>query len=110
MVTAAGPALPLGLQHLRDGSWQRASWHLEILQWLRQQEPPCPCDYAMLSDVTAAAEAGHIELLQWLRQQGPPCPWHFERCLSGALRHCQAAECTPVAATATRGVGPAVEL
>jgi hypothetical protein len=56
--------------------------HLELLQWMRAQEPPCPwnedaCIYA--------ANGGHLEVLQWLRAQHPPCPWDIDFCLRVAV-------------------------
>ncbi len=47
--------------------------HLKVLQWLRAQDPPCPWDEETCS---SAAENGHLEVLQWLRAQDPPCPWN----------------------------------
>jgi hypothetical protein len=52
--------------------------HLNVLQWLRAQDPPCPwsektCD--------TAAYGGHLNVLQWLRAQDPPCPWDIKTCL-----------------------------
>lgn len=45
---------------------------VELLQWLREQDPPCPWD---VGTCKSAAAYGHLELLQWLRAQNPPCPW-----------------------------------
>ncbi len=42
-----------------------------MLQWLRQQQPPCPWDE---ETCYYAAERGHLAMLQSLRQQQPPCP------------------------------------
>lgn len=44
--------------------------HLNVIQWLRTQDPPCPwgggtCAYA--------AKGGHLNVLQWARAHG--CPW-----------------------------------
>ena len=46
--------------------------YLNIIKWLRAQNPPCPW-----SDETCciAASHGQLEVLQWLRAQDPPCPW-----------------------------------
>jgi len=46
---------------------------LDVLEWLRSQDPPCPwsvetCQYAALN--------GHLDVLKWLRSQNPPCPWN----------------------------------
>ena len=46
--------------------------HLEVLQWLRAQDPPCPWNEWTCR---SAAGNGHLEVLQWLRAQDPPCPW-----------------------------------
>ena len=46
--------------------------NLEILQWVRAQDPPYPWTS---SACTRAAEEGHLGVLQWLRTQNPPCPW-----------------------------------
>ena len=43
---------------------------MEILKWLRSQDPPCPWDE---HTCTLAAEGGHLEVLKWLRREG--CPW-----------------------------------
>jgi len=48
--------------------------HLEVLKWLRSQDPPCPWDYLTCHK---AAERGHLEVLKWLRSQDPPCPWDY---------------------------------
>lgn len=73
--------------------------HLDVLQFLRAQQPPCPWSeqttasaalggqHAVMvwlrnagcawgASVTAAAAArGDTEMLVWLRAQRPPCPW-----------------------------------
>jgi len=38
--------------------------HLEVLQWLRAQDPPCPWDSSVCS---SAAHKGQLEVLQWAR-------------------------------------------
>jgi hypothetical protein len=45
---------------------------VEVLQWLRAQDPPCPWDERTFR---RAARNGRLEVLQWLRAQDPPCPW-----------------------------------
>jgi hypothetical protein len=40
--------------------------HLEILQWLRGQDPPAPWD---TDECVYATENGHLNVLQWLRVQ-----------------------------------------
>jgi len=47
--------------------------HLQVLQWLRAQTPPCPWNE---SACAAAAQGGHFEVLQWLNMQG--CSWDYE--------------------------------
>ena len=37
--------------------------HLDVLQWARAQDPPCPWDAWVCSD---AAENGHLDVLQWV--------------------------------------------
>ena len=46
--------------------------NLEILQWLRAQDPPGPWSEDCCG---LAAKNGHLNILQWLRSQDPPCPW-----------------------------------
>ena len=55
--------------------------HLEVLKWLRAQDPPCPWDE---STCTAAAAGGHLEVLKFLRSQEPPCPWNMHTCTAAA--------------------------
>ena len=45
--------------------------HLEVLQWMRAQHPPCPWNSKVCY---WAARNGHLEVLRWARSQG--CPWH----------------------------------
>ena len=55
----------------RTCGWAAFGGHLEVLKWLRGQDPPCPWD----SDVCYwAALKGHLEVLRWARSQG--CPWN----------------------------------
>jgi hypothetical protein len=49
------------------------SGQLHILQWMREQQPPCPWDDHWTC--TNAASSGYLHILQWLREQQPPCPW-----------------------------------
>ena len=50
---------------------------LDVLKWLRSQDPPCPWD----ADVCRyAAGGGHLDVLQWARSQDPPCPWNAGVC------------------------------
>ena len=46
--------------------------HLHIIQWLREQDPPCPWD---VMACVRAARSGHLHIIRWLREQDPPCPW-----------------------------------
>jgi hypothetical protein len=54
---------------------------LEILQWVREQDPPCPWG---VSTCNAAADAEDLEVLMWLREQDPPCPWDERTCQAAA--------------------------
>ena len=54
---------------------------MTVLQWARDQEPPCPWDEGTCQ---AAAKEGHLAVLQWARDQEPPCPWDVEECLHDA--------------------------
>ena len=55
--------------------------HLNVLQWLRKQDPPCPWNGRTCS---RAAENGHLKVLKWLRKQYPPCPWNEWTCEQAA--------------------------
>merc|ERR1711967_84411 len=55
--------------------------HLEVLKFLRAQDPPCPWNVQTCSE---AALGGHLEVLKWLRSQDPPCPWDVGTCASAA--------------------------
>ena len=57
--------------------------HLEVLQWAREQDPPCPWNEWTC---TYAAGGGHLEALKFLRAQDPPCPWDDERICRGAAK------------------------
>jgi hypothetical protein len=46
--------------------------HLEAVQWMRAQHPPCPWND---TSCDMAAASGHIEVLQWLLAQDPPYPF-----------------------------------
>ena len=50
---------------------------MEVLQWAREQDPPCPC-YQDVCDF--AAQRGHLEVLKWARSQDPPGPWSRSAC------------------------------
>ena len=54
---------------------------IEILQFLREQVPPCPWD---ARSCAAAAEEGHLDVLLYLRSQTPPCPWDSTACKMAA--------------------------
>lgn len=68
-----------------------AGGHLDILQYLRSHNPPCPWHPSpadgylgrwqhlkqpiwQFGAAYAAARAGHLEILQWLLLQDTPCP------------------------------------
>jgi hypothetical protein len=55
--------------------------HLGVLRWLRAQDPPCPWSKLTCS---AAATSGHLDVLRWLRAQDPPCPWDDDACFAAA--------------------------
>jgi hypothetical protein len=59
-----------------------AAWasHLSVLQWARQQDPPCPGQGDWdAKTCSRAAENGHLSVLQWARQQNPACPWDMQQ-------------------------------
>ena len=62
-------------------AWAAYGGHLAVLQWARQQQPPCPWNAWLCAQ---AASHGHLEVLQWLRQQQPPCSWHAAVCAGAA--------------------------
>jgi hypothetical protein len=41
--------------------------HLQVLQWLRSQDPPCPWDKEECR--LKAAIAGHLDIVQWIDSQ-----------------------------------------
>jgi len=58
--------------------------HLEVLKWLRAQDPPCPWNE---NTCVWAAQCGQLVILQWLREHG--CPWDEWTCVSAAYGgHC----------------------
>ena len=84
--------------------------HLDVVKWLRSQNPPYPWDGLTCSDAASkghlavvkclrsldppcpwgewacpnAARNGHLDVLKWLRSQDPPCPWGVETCRAAA--------------------------
>lgn len=54
---------------------------VDMLQWIRAQDPPCPWSQQTSN---AAARAGHLHVLQWLLQQEPPCPVGGGACTAAA--------------------------
>ena len=64
-----------------------AAWggQVEMLKWLRSQDPPCPYwNNAYDSACSYAALRGHMDALRWLRSQDPPCPFDYHCCPSAA--------------------------
>ncbi|KAL3136065.1 hypothetical protein ABBQ32_14211 [Trebouxia sp. C0010 RCD-2024] len=53
----------------------------KMLQWLREQDPPCPWG---VETCAAAAQRDDLIVLQWLRAQKPACPWDATTCTSAA--------------------------
>lgn len=54
---------------------------LDIMQWARELDPPCPWDSGSCSGACiAAAQHGYLGILRWLRSQG--CPWGPMMCLA----------------------------
>jgi hypothetical protein len=54
-----------------------SSGHLQVMQWLRSQNPPCPWSSFVWH---CAAEAGHLHILKWLRIQDLPRQWNESTC------------------------------
>ena len=52
-------------------NWAAEGGQLEVLQWMRGQDPPCPWGSGVCH---FAAGNGHLEVLRWARSQG--CPWN----------------------------------
>ena len=71
-----------------DFQWDRSSTcqlaaqggNLEVLQWAREQTPPCPWN---VSTCKYAAQGGHLELLQWAHNHG--CPWDEDTFVHAAI-------------------------
>lgn len=57
--------------------------YLDILIWLRTQNPPFPW---YENTCTETAEKGYLKILKWLRSQDPPCPWDIWHCGYAAIR------------------------
>jgi hypothetical protein len=55
--------------------------NLEMLVYLKTSNPPCPWDESACKE---AIENGNLEILSWLRSFNPPCPWD-EDCYTIAL-------------------------
>jgi hypothetical protein len=67
----------------RTCAWAAQNGHLHVLEWARAQDPPCPwCE----DTCTWAAQNGHLHVLEWARAQDPPCPW-YERTCAWAARN-----------------------
>jgi len=61
-------AIVFEFQPMLDGC---SMGHLDVLQWVREQSPPCPWDHLVCS---AIARGGHLDVLQWARENGCLCP------------------------------------
>eukprot|EP01041_Mallomonas_annulata_P009823 gene9823-20430_t len=57
--------------------------HIEILEWLRLQDSPCPLDVRTCSE---ASIGGQLGVLKWLRAQNPPSPWSEKACTEAASK------------------------
>lgn len=52
---------------------------LEILKWMREQQPPCPWNAECCKNAAWYATFHRdLSVLRWLRSQDPPCPWDTE--------------------------------
>jgi hypothetical protein len=51
--------------------------HLNVLRWLRTQEPACPWER---STFEAAVEEGRVEVVQWLAEQQDQQGWTKQEC------------------------------
>lgn len=51
---------------------------IEILKWLRSQDPPCPWDEGCWN---VAAQYGNTETLRWLKEKNCPRPTDYWPCL-----------------------------
>lgn len=59
------------ISHMNSGACAEAAsaGHLQVLQWLRNLDPPCPWDSTTCA---RAASRGHFEVFKWARQNGCP--------------------------------------
>jgi hypothetical protein len=72
------------LEHMDDCLAAAECGDLAVLQWARDQEPPCPCDVEeCLDEATDAATA------EWIRAQAPP----FLARSALHSRHCRRPPC-----------------
>ena len=60
--------IPPGYLDWESYGWAAEGGHLDVLKWVRSQDPPCPWDEGTCQE---AAEGGHLEVLKWLRAQNP---------------------------------------
>ena len=51
-----------------------AGGSVDVLEWLRAQDPPCPWEKNGAAVLTACI-VGHLEVLKWLRAQAFPSSW-----------------------------------
>ena len=54
---------------------------LEIVTWLRSQDPPCPWNEWTMS---ACAGAGRLRIMKSIREGSGPCPWDEDSCSAAA--------------------------
>ena len=64
------------LQHRVYTQAAAFSGNLEVLQYLRDINPPCPWSYQVCN---IAVKQGNMEMLQWAMRQG--CPWKIKHML-----------------------------
>ena len=68
------PPNPSGIVHIsmKKCCSGTKSNKIDVLQWLRTQDPPAPWDESVCHN---ACGEGHYDTVMWLRSQDPPCPW-----------------------------------
>jgi hypothetical protein len=63
-------------------AWAAYEGQLEVLMWMREQEPPCAWNAVTCG---WAAFGGQLEVMEWMRGQEPPCSWNATTCAWAAL-------------------------